>query len=215
MNLVFLGLPGTGKGTQAKILAEKLAVPHIATGDIFRSAIANKTELGQKLKQYLEQGALVPDQVTCGIMEARLQEEDAKQGFILDGFPRTIVQGEALDESLSKLGLKLDGVVYFAAGEDVLIARLSGRRVCESCGATYHLVFNPPAQKDLCQLCGGKLIQRHDDREATVKNRLIVNRDNNEDLRKYYESRGLLITVDAENPLQQVTSEIFNKLGVS
>ncbi len=214
MNIVFLGLPGTGKGTQAESLAGEMGVPHIATGDIFRQAISRGTELGKKAKQYLDSGELVPDEVTCGMVKERLAEQDTKPGFILDGFPRTIAQAEALDRIMQELGRELQKVIFFSAPEDVLIKRLSGRRVCSKCGATYHVEHNPPAQRGICDKCGGELIQREDDREQTVIRRLEVNRDKTQKLITYYQRQGKLTTIDANGPLEEVQKQLKEAVGV-
>lgn len=208
MNIVFLGLPGTGKGTQAEELARELDVPHIATGDIFREAIGSQTELGQKARKFLDAGELVPDEVTCGMVKERLAQEDTAPGFILDGFPRTLAQAEALDQIMQELGRELELVIYFAAPEEVLIRRLSGRRVCSSCGATYHVDFKPPVEQGTCDRCGGELKQRDDDREETVIRRLQVNREKTRQLVEYYERQSKLTSIAAEGSLEQVRKQL-------
>lgn len=209
MNIVFLGLPGTGKGTQAELVAEELSIPHIATGDIFRQAISQATDLGTKAKQYLDAGELVPDEVTCGIVEARLQEEDAQKGFILDGFPRTLPQARELDTMLKRSGRQLQGIIYFDAPEDILLSRLTGRRVCRDCGATYHLIYRPPQKEQICDSCGGELYQRRDDDEETIKNRLAVNRENTRELMAYYKEDGRLWEINAQNEMAEVTQDLL------
>ena len=208
MNMIFLGLPGAGKGTQAKKVSSKYNIPHIATGDIFRNAIKNETPLGKKAKSFIDKGELVPDDVTIGIVRNRLKEDDCKDGFILDGFPRTINQAKALDEIMEELNTKIDLALYIKVPEKELIKRLSGRRVCEDCGATYHVEFNPPEKEGICDKCGGKLIQRSDDKEETVKNRIEVNREKTEKLIKYYNKEGILETIESSGGIDQV----FNKV---
>ncbi|MGM0436803.1 MAG: adenylate kinase [Bacillota bacterium] len=208
MNMIFLGLPGAGKGTQAKKVSTKYDIPHIATGDIFRNAIKNETPLGRKAKSYIDKGELVPDEVTIGIVRNRLQEDDCKKGFILDGFPRTINQAEALDKILEELNTELDLALYIKVPEKELIKRLSGRRVCEDCGATYHVEFNPPEKEGICDKCGGKLIQRSDDKEETVKNRIEVNREKTEKLINYYKDEGLLETIESSAGIDEVFEKV-------
>ncbi len=209
MNLVFLGLPGAGKGTQAKILAEKYNIPHISTGDIFRSAIKNETPLGVKAKEYIDSGELVPDEVTNGIVKERLQKEDCNKGFILDGYPRTLDQAESLDDNLKELNRKLDLVIYTKVKESELIKRLTGRRICEDCGATYHVEFNPPEVDAVCDKCGGDLIQREDDSKETVEKRINVNKENTKKLISYYTDKDILIEIDAEQDINQVSTDII------
>lgn len=209
MNLVFLGLPGAGKGTQAKILAEKYNIPHISTGDIFRSAIKNQTPLGLKAKEYIDSGELVPDEVTNGIVKERLKDDDCSNGFILDGYPRTLDQAEALDVNLVELNKKLDLVIYTKVRESILIKRLTGRRICENCGATYHVEFNPPENDSVCDKCGGKLIQRDDDSEETVQKRINVNKDNTDRLINYYSDKNILVEIDAEKDIDEVSNDII------
>ena len=175
MNLVLMGLPGAGKGTQAEKIVETYGIPHISTGDMFRAAIKEGTPLGLQAKQYIDRGDLVPDEVTIGIVRERLSKDDCQNGFLLDGFPRTVAQAEALEAMLTEIGRKLDYVIHIDVRQDVLMERLTGRRICRNCGATYHLVFHPPAQPGVCDKCGGELYQRADDNEATVANRLEVN----------------------------------------
>ena len=209
MNLVFLGLPGAGKGTQAKILADKYDIPHISTGDIFRNAIKNETPLGVKAKKYIDSGELVPDEVTNGIVKERLQDKDCNKGFILDGYPRTLDQAEALDRNLDELSKTLDLVIYTRVRESELIKRLTGRRICEDCGATYHVDFNPPEEESVCDECGGKLIQRDDDKEETVKNRINVNKNNTDKLINYYNNKNILVEIDAEKDIDEVSNDII------
>ena len=210
MNLVFLGLPGAGKGTQAKILANKYDIPHISTGDIFRNAIKNETPLGVKAKEYIDSGELVPDEVTNGIVKERLQDKDCNKGFILDGYPRTLDQAEALDSNLDDFNKKIDLVIYTKVSESELIKRLTGRRICEDCGATYHVDFKPPKEESICDDCGGKLIQRDDDKEETVKKTINVNKNKTEKLIKYYDEKNILIEIDAEKDIDEVTNDIVD-----
>jgi len=210
MNLVFLGLPGAGKGTQAKILADKYDIPHISTGDIFRNAIKNETPLGVEAKKYIDSGELVPDEVTNGIVKERLQDKDCNEGFILDGYPRTLDQAEALDRNLDELSKTLDLVIYTRVREGELIKRLTGRRICENCGATYHVDFNPPEEESVCDECGGKLIQRDDDKEETVKNRINVNKNNTDKLINYYNNKNILVEIDAEKDIDKVSNDIID-----
>lgn len=213
MKLVLMGPPGAGKGTQAEVLVQRLVIPHISTGDMFRAAIKNQTALGVKAKSYMDAGGLVPDEVTIGIVEERLREEDCKKGFLLDGFPRTNVQADALTKILEQLGVKLDGVINIQVDQDKLIARLTGRRVCRSCGATYHIMFNAPAKTDVCEKCGGELYQRSDDSEETARNRLAVYNQQTEPLISYYKTRGQLLDIDGDQPIEQVLKDILISLG--
>ena len=186
MKIVFMGPPGAGKGTQAEKIIENYQIPHISTGDMFRKAIKDQTELGMEAKRYMDQGALVPDHVTIGIVKDRLSESDCKSGFLLDGFPRTVDQAKALDEILTSLDSKIDYVINIDVDLDILKERLTGRRICRSCGATYHMIFNPPAVAGTCDKCGGELYQRKDDNEETVGNRLDVYVSQTKPLLDYY-----------------------------
>jgi len=199
MNLILLGLPGAGKGTQAKKITDKYEIPHIATGDIFRQAIKDKTPLGKKAKEYIDAGELVPDEVTIGIVKDRLEDDDCNNGFILDGFPRTLAQAKALS-NIEKIEL----VLYIKVDENELIDRLSGRRICENCGASYHIKYNIPEKEGICDKCGGKLIQRSDDKEETVKNRIRVNKRQMQKLIDYYQEKGLLKTVLSKGDINEV-----------
>ena len=192
MRIVLMGPPGAGKGTQADLLTSKLGIPHISTGDMFRKAVKEGTPLGLEAKRYMEAGELVPDRVTIGIVQERLAEPDCHKGFLLDGFPRTAAQAEALDQYLREPGLKIDHALNIAVERETLIARLSGRRVCKACGATYHVLFNPSAAQDKCQVCGGELYQRSDDKEETAVNRLDVYDRQTAPLVEYYRKKGVL-----------------------
>ena len=202
--MVFLGPPGAGKGTQARELAQEWGVPHIATGDMLREAVAAGTPLGQDAKRYMDQGALVPDDVIVGLIAERLGKPDAKRGFLLDGFPRTIPQAEALRALLDSLGQPLDRVIFFDVSEAELLRRLTGRRVCRNCGATYHVVSAPSARPGVCDRCGGELYQRADDSEATVRNRLRVYATQTEPLLAYYRDKRLLSSVRGEGTIQTI-----------
>lgn len=186
MRIVLLGPPGAGKGTQAVRLVEKYNIPHISTGDIFRKNLKEKTKLGLKAKEYMDKGLLVPDELVVDIVKSRLMEDDCKEGFLLDGFPRTVEQADALEAELNKLGWKLDGVINIEVKDEVLIDRLTGRLVCRKCGATYHSKFNKPKQEDVCDVCGGELYTRDDDKVETVKNRLDVYKNQTQPLIDYY-----------------------------
>ncbi|MDN4593612.1 adenylate kinase [Polycladomyces subterraneus] len=212
MNMVLMGLPGAGKGTQAERIVAAFSVPHISTGDMFRQAVKEGTSLGLEAKSYMDQGQLVPDRVTIGIVRDRLGKDDCAEGFLLDGFPRTVPQAEALDELLKDMGRGLDHVIYIRVGEEELVKRLTGRRICRDCGATYHVVFAPPRQEGVCDRCGGELYQRDDDREETVAKRLQVNLEQTNHLLKYYESTGILRTIDGEQPIEQVTASIMTTI---
>ena len=208
MNIILIGPPGAGKGTQAAFLCSEYGLPHISTGDMFRAAVKNGTELGMVAKAYMDKGHLVPDKVTIGIVQERLAEPDTKHGFLLDGFPRTIVQAEGLKYALSKLGKVLTAVINIEVPEEELVRRLSGRLICRSCGATFHKSFNPPAQGGVCDKCGGELYQRTDDSEETVRNRLKVYREQTEPLIAYYRTTGCLATVDGTQTIDAVTAHL-------
>lgn len=214
MRLVILGAPGAGKGTQAVNLSEKLQVPHISTGDIFRSNIKGGTPLGKLAKEYIDKGALVPDEVTIGIVKDRLQQEDCKNGFILDGFPRTIPQAESLDTVLAEMGTALEYVLDIVVKDEVIIKRLSGRRVCPECNMSYHVDFSEPARKGICGSCGAKLVQREDDREETIINRLKTYHTQTEPLIGYYKGKGNLLEVMGQNRIEDTTAEVYKALGL-
>jgi len=204
LNIVLMGLPGAGKGTQAALIVERLHIPHISTGDMFRQAVKEETALGLKAKEYMDQGLLVPDEVTIGIVKDRLSQPDCKEGFLLDGFPRTVPQAEALDRTLHELDKELEHVIHIEVPVDVLIKRLTGRRICKSCGATYHLVYNPPKAEGVCDRCGGELYQRADDSEDTVSKRLEVNLAQTEPLLHYYREKGILKSLNGEQDIEEV-----------
>lgn len=213
MNLVLMGLPGAGKGTQAEKIVDKYGIPHISTGDMFRAAMKEGTELGLKAKSFMDQGALVPDEVTIGIVRERLSKEDCQNGFLLDGFPRTVPQAEALEDMLIGLDKKIDYVINIDVDQDILMERLTGRRICKNCGATYHLVFNPPANEGVCDRCGGELYQRADDNAETVENRLNVNIKQSKPLLDFYETKGYLRNIDGQQDINKVFSDVDQLLG--
>lgn len=213
MNIVLMGLPGAGKGTQAEKIVDKYGIPHISTGDMFRAAIKGGTELGLKAKSFMDNGDLVPDEVTIGIVRERLSEEDCVKGFLLDGFPRTVAQAEALENILADLGKKMNYVININVDKDILMERLTGRRICKECGATYHLVFNPPTEEGVCDRCGGELYQRADDNEETVQNRLDVNIKQTQPLLAYYEDKGYLKNIDGQQDIHRVFDDIDELLG--
>ncbi|MEJ7541288.1 adenylate kinase [Staphylococcus intermedius] len=212
MNIILMGLPGAGKGTQASEIIKKYPIPHISTGDMFRKAIKDETELGKEAKSYMDRGELVPDEVTVGIVKERISEDDAKKGFLLDGFPRTIEQAEALNSILEDLGRTIDAVVNIEVPEEELMNRLTGRRICETCGTTYHLVFNPPKVEGICDIDGGKLYQREDDNPETVANRLEVNVKQSKPILEFYSQKGLLKNIDGSKHIDEVTSDVIEIL---
>jgi adenylate kinase len=211
--VAFLGPPGAGKGTQARDLAQEWRIPHLATGDMLREAVAAGSPLGREAKGYMDQGALVPDDVIIRMMGERLGKADAGRGFILDGFPRTIAQAEALAKLLKDLGQSLDTVVYFDVSEPELLRRLTGRRVCRTCGHSYHMTSNPPKRAGVCDDCGGELYQRDDDAETTVRKRLDVYQRQTAPLLDYYRQRSLLATVSGEGPLATIRDSIRAATG--
>lgn len=209
MNVLLMGLPGAGKGTQAEKIVEEFKIPHISTGDMFRKAIADGTEMGLEAKSYMDKGLLVPDEVVNGIVKDRLSDEECNNGFLLDGFPRTALQAKALDTILDELGKSIDHVVNINVNKDSLIDRLTGRRICKDCGATYHLIFNPVKVEGKCDKCGGELYQRNDDKKETVKTRLEVNIEQSEPLLKYYLEKDLLRNIDGDQEINIVTDKII------
>ncbi|WP_058485946.1 adenylate kinase [Defluviitalea phaphyphila] len=215
MRIIMLGAPGAGKGTQALLLSKKFNIPQISTGDIFRMHIKNKTELGKKAKEYMDKGLLVPDDLVVEIVKNRLIEEDCKNGFILDGFPRTIPQAEELDKALEEMGIKLDKAINVNVPDDNIIVRMAGRRVCKKCGASYHIKYNKPSQEGICDECGSNLVQRDDDKEETVKKRLNVYHEQTRPLIEYYEKMGILLTVDGVGDVDEINNRIQKALEVN
>ena len=213
MKIIMLGAPGAGKGTQAKMIASKYAIPHISTGDIFRANIKNGTELGAKAKQYMDKGELVPDELVVDLIMDRFKEDDAKNGYVLDGFPRTIPQAEALDKALSAAGEDIDCAIDIEVPDENIINRMSGRRACVGCGATYHIKYNAPKTEGICDTCGKELILRDDDKPETVKNRLEVYHNQTQPLIDYYEKKGKLKEVDGTVDMNDVFNAIVDILG--
>ncbi len=211
--IIMLGAPGAGKGTQAKQIAAKYDIPHISTGDIFRANIKNGTELGKKAKEYMDQGLLVPDELTCDLVMDRIGQEDCKEGFVLDGFPRTIPQAEALDAALEKKGDKMDYAIDIEVEDENIIRRMSGRRACLNCGATYHVVTIPPKKEGVCDVCGSELVLRDDDQPETVKKRLDVYHEQTQPLIDYYKKQNILKSVNGMEPMETVFANIVAILG--
>jgi len=214
MRIILLGAPGSGKGTQATMLSEKLNIPHISTGDIFRSNIKGGTELGIKAKEFIDKGALVPDELTIDIIKDRLKQEDCKNGFILDGFPRTIPQADFLDDALRAMGIKLDAALNIDVADNEIIKRMSGRRVCPNCGASYHLIFKPTKLDGICDSCNSGVIQRDDDREDTVLNRLKTYHSQTEPLIEYYSKKGIVKTAKGKDEVAHTSEEVLKVLGI-
>ena len=214
MKIIMLGAPGAGKGTQAKKIAEVCNIPHISTGDIFRANIKNGTELGKKAKEYMDKGLLVPDELVCNLVVDRIQQDDCKDGFILDGFPRTIPQAKALTDALHAIGQNKDFAIDVDVPDENIINRMSGRRACVGCGATYHIVFNPVKVDGVCDNCGEKLILRDDDQPETVKKRLNVYHEQTQPLIDYYKEAGILHSVDGTKDMNDVFADILKVLGV-
>lgn len=213
LRTILLGPPGAGKGTIAAKMVAKYGIPQISTGDIFRANIKNETELGKKAKAYIDRGELVPDELVVEIATSRLLEDDCKEGFILDGFPRTVFQAEKLDEFLEKHGMKLDNVLSFDVEKEELVSRISGRRVCKKCGASYHLVNIPPKKDGICDACGGELFRRADDNPDTVENRIEVYNAQTKPLIDFYEDEGIIVHIDGGNSADQVMSDVVKALG--
>ena len=208
MNLIFLGAPGAGKGTQAEKVSEKLGIPTISTGNIIREALKNETEMGLKAKSFIESGKLVPDEVVIGIIKDRLAEDDCKNGFILDGFPRTIPQAEALDA----MGIKIDKVIDIEVADEKIVKRMSGRRVCPDCGASYHTEYKKPAKDGICNACGAELVIRKDDKPEVVLDRLAVYHEQTEPLKDYYSAKGILKEVEGQEEVADTTALTFKAL---
>ncbi len=213
MKIIMLGAPGAGKGTQAKMIAEKYAIPHVSTGDIFRANIKNGTELGKEAKKYMDQGKLVPDELTVKILLDRVAQPDCANGYVLDGFPRTIPQAEVLDKALRELGDKIDYAINVDVPDENIVNRMGGRRACVGCGATYHIKYNAPKVENTCDTCGGELIIRDDDKPETVQNRLSVYHEQTQPLIDFYEKQGVLKTVDGTVDMNDVFAAIVDILG--
>ena len=213
MKIIMLGAPGAGKGTQAKKIAEKYSIPHISTGDIFRANIKNGTELGKKAKTYMDQGLLVPDELVVDLVVDRVKQDDCSNGYVLDGFPRTIPQAEALDKALAAMGEAMDYAINVEVPDENIVRRMSGRRACVDCGATYHIVYAPTKEENICDNCHGELILREDDKPETVQKRLNVYHEQTQPLIDYYTKQGVLKTVDGTRALDEVFQEIVGVLG--
>ena len=213
MKIIMLGAPGAGKGTQAKQIADKYQIPHISTGDIFRANIKEGTELGTKAKSYMDQGLLVPDELVVELVADRIVKDDCKNGFVLDGFPRTIPQAEALDEALAKMNEKMDYAIDVDVPDENIVSRMGGRRACLSCGATYHIINIPTKVEGICDKCGNAVVLRDDDQSETVQKRLSVYHEQTQPLIDYYNSRGILKSVDGTRPMDDVFADIIAILG--
>lgn len=212
MRTILLGPPGAGKGTQAETIVNEFSIPHISTGDIFRYNIKEGTALGKKAKEYMDQGLLVPDELTIELVKDRLLQADCKNGFLLDGFPRTIAQADALEDALKSMNQSLDYVVNIVVSANLLIDRAVGRRVCKDCGQTYHMTFNKPSTEGVCDKCNGELLQRKDDTEETVSKRIGVYQEQTEPLIEYYTKKGIIVNIDGEKPIDEVGRNIVAKL---
>lgn len=213
MKIIMLGAPGAGKGTQAKKVAKKYNIPHISTGDIFRANIKEGTELGKRAKEYMDKGELVPDDITIGMLLDRIHKADCKDGFVLDGFPRTIPQAKSLSEALSKLNEKIDYAINIDVPDDSIITRMSGRRACLSCGSTYHIKYSAPKEENICDNCGSELVIRDDDKPETVKKRLDVYHKQTQPLIDYYDNENILANVDGTKDMEEVFLDIVAVLG--
>ena len=213
MRIILLGPPGAGKGTQAAGIVEKYKIPHISTGDIFRKNIKEGTDLGKKAKEYMDQGLLVPDELTVGLVTDRITQDDCKNGFMLDGFPRNVAQAQQLGQYLNSVDLALDRVINIEVDKDILVGRAVGRRICKSCGATYHVEFNPPKVDGTCDVCGGELYQRADDNEETVSKRIQVYLDETKPLADYYSNEGIIANINGEQSIDKVFADIVDALG--
>jgi adenylate kinase len=212
VRIVLVGPPGAGKGTQAQFIASHLSIPKISTGDIFRANVSGNTPLGQKAKEYMDRGDLVPDEVTIAMVRDRLAEEDAQEGFLLDGFPRNVPQAETLKKILSEMDRKLDLVLELVVDDDEVVRRLSGRRTCRKCGRIWHVAFDPPTKDGVCDVCGGELFQRDDDREETIRHRLEVYQEQTAPLASFYADEGILVGLDATGPVEEVTERALAAL---
>ena len=215
MKLIIIGAPGAGKGTQAEKLSEKLNIPHISTGDIFRSNMSNNTHIGKQVRAYIDKGNLVPDELTIEIVKRRLQEKDCANGFILDGFPRTIPQAEYLDNAAAELNISIDAVLDIVVSDKEVIKRISGRRVCPSCGMSYHISNNPPLVEGICDVCHSHIELRDDDKEEILVERLKVYHEQTEPVINYYQKNGKLVVVNGRESLEDTTADVFKALGVS
>ena len=213
MNLLIMGPPGAGKGTQAEVLVKELNITHISTGDMFRSAIKDGTDMGKKAKEYMDKGELVPDGVVIGMVRERLSQPDCKKGFLLDGYPRTVEQAKALDITLDDMGIRLNGVVNIVVPLDKLMGRLTGRRVCKVCGASFHVLFNPPREEGVCDACKGELYQRSDDNEESVGTRLRAYEEKTQPLIDYYENKGILVNINGDQEIKRVLEDIMKALS--
>ncbi len=212
MNLIFLGPPGAGKGTQAKLISEKFEVPQISTGDILRSAVRDQSPMGIKAKEYMDAGALVPDEVVVGIVEERLSRQDCENGFILDGFPRTVAQANSLKQTLLQLGKVIDHVILIKVDNEDLVARITGRRTCDKCGKGYHILYDPPKNGNVCDACGGGLYQRDDDKEDTMRNRLLIYNNLTQPLIEYYSKESVLRTVEGSGGIECIQGKIISMI---
>jgi len=213
MRLILLGPPGVGKGTEAEILKKHYRIPHISTGNIFRELFHQETEIGKIARSYIEKGHLVPDDITNEIVRERLSQDDVKNGFMFDGYPRNVAQAKALDQTLEALGVKLTAVIDIEANDELILGRISGRRVCESCGAVYHTENKTPKVDGICDVCGGKLIHREDDKPETVQKRLTIYHNQTEPVINYYEKQGLLVKIDGSTSIEHTNKQILKALG--